>query len=47
VPGFTNRVLGKLVKVVFIACEDAAKHFPAKKVVRSSHPVRQKIVRRH
>jgi UDP-N-acetylglucosamine--N-acetylmuramyl-(pentapeptide) pyrophosphoryl-undecaprenol N-acetylglucosamine transferase len=44
VPGFTNRVLGKLVKVVFIAFEDAAKHFPAKKVVRLGNPVRQKIV---
>ena len=44
VPGFTNRVLGKLVKVVFIAFEDAAKFFPAKKVVKVGNPVRQKIV---
>ncbi|MBN2576100.1 MAG: undecaprenyldiphospho-muramoylpentapeptide beta-N-acetylglucosaminyltransferase [Deltaproteobacteria bacterium] len=44
VPGFTNRVLGKLVAVVFVAFEDAAPRFPARKLVRLGNPVRGKIV---
>lgn len=44
VPGFTNRVLGKVVRVVFIAFTDAARFFPAKKIVPVGNPVRQKIV---
>jgi UDP-N-acetylglucosamine--N-acetylmuramyl-(pentapeptide) pyrophosphoryl-undecaprenol N-acetylglucosamine transferase len=43
-PGFTNRVLGKLVRVVFIAFADAARYFPAKKIASLGNPVRQKIV---
>jgi UDP-N-acetylglucosamine--N-acetylmuramyl-(pentapeptide) pyrophosphoryl-undecaprenol N-acetylglucosamine transferase len=44
VPGITNRVLGKVVRVVFIAFEDAASFFPARKTERLGNPVRQKIV---
>ncbi|HEX7501421.1 MAG TPA: glycosyltransferase, partial [Polyangia bacterium] len=44
VPGITNRVLGKLVRAVFIAFEDAARFFPARKIERLGNPVRQKIV---
>jgi UDP-N-acetylglucosamine--N-acetylmuramyl-(pentapeptide) pyrophosphoryl-undecaprenol N-acetylglucosamine transferase len=44
VPGFTNRVLGRLVRVVFIAFADAARFFPAKKIAAVGNPVRQKIV---
>ena len=44
VPGITNRVLGKLVRAVFIAFEDAARFFPADKLQRLGNPVRQKIV---
>ena len=44
VPGITNRVLGKLVRAVFIAFEDAAGFFPARKIERLGNPVRQKIV---
>jgi UDP-N-acetylglucosamine--N-acetylmuramyl-(pentapeptide) pyrophosphoryl-undecaprenol N-acetylglucosamine transferase len=44
VPGFTNRVLGKLVAAVFIAFEDAARCFPSAKLVRLGNPVRGKIV---
>jgi UDP-N-acetylglucosamine--N-acetylmuramyl-(pentapeptide) pyrophosphoryl-undecaprenol N-acetylglucosamine transferase len=44
VPGFTNRVLGKLVRAVFIAFADAARFFPAKKIATVGNPVRQKIV---
>jgi UDP-N-acetylglucosamine--N-acetylmuramyl-(pentapeptide) pyrophosphoryl-undecaprenol N-acetylglucosamine transferase len=44
VPGFTNRVLGKLVAAVFIAFEDAARFFPSDKLARLGNPVRQTIV---
>jgi UDP-N-acetylglucosamine--N-acetylmuramyl-(pentapeptide) pyrophosphoryl-undecaprenol N-acetylglucosamine transferase len=44
VPGFTNRVLGRLVRAVFIAFEDAARCFPVDKIERPGNPVRQKIV---
>jgi UDP-N-acetylglucosamine--N-acetylmuramyl-(pentapeptide) pyrophosphoryl-undecaprenol N-acetylglucosamine transferase len=44
VPGITNRVLGRLVKVVFTAFEDAARCFPAGKLERLGNPVRAKIV---
>jgi UDP-N-acetylglucosamine--N-acetylmuramyl-(pentapeptide) pyrophosphoryl-undecaprenol N-acetylglucosamine transferase len=44
VPGITNRVLGKLVRAVFIAFEDAARFFPARKIEQLGNPVRQKIV---
>jgi hypothetical protein len=44
VPGITNRVLGRLVRAVFIAFEDAARFFPARKIARLGNPVRQKIV---
>jgi UDP-N-acetylglucosamine--N-acetylmuramyl-(pentapeptide) pyrophosphoryl-undecaprenol N-acetylglucosamine transferase len=44
VPGITNRVLGRLVRAVFIAFEDAARFFPACKIERLGNPVRQKIV---
>lgn len=44
VPGITNRVLGKVVAAVFIAFEDAARFFPARKLARLGNPVRGKIV---
>ncbi len=44
VPGITNRVLGKLVRAVFIAFEDATRFFPSRKIERLGNPVRQKIV---
>jgi UDP-N-acetylglucosamine--N-acetylmuramyl-(pentapeptide) pyrophosphoryl-undecaprenol N-acetylglucosamine transferase len=44
VPGITNRILGRLVRAVFLAFEDAAKFFPARKIERLGNPVRQQIV---
>jgi UDP-N-acetylglucosamine--N-acetylmuramyl-(pentapeptide) pyrophosphoryl-undecaprenol N-acetylglucosamine transferase len=44
VPGFTNRVLGKLVSAVFTAFADARGFFPAGKVSELGNPVRAKIV---
>jgi UDP-N-acetylglucosamine--N-acetylmuramyl-(pentapeptide) pyrophosphoryl-undecaprenol N-acetylglucosamine transferase len=44
VPGITNRILGRLVRAVLIAFDDAARFFPARKVARLGNPVRQQIV---
>jgi UDP-N-acetylglucosamine--N-acetylmuramyl-(pentapeptide) pyrophosphoryl-undecaprenol N-acetylglucosamine transferase len=44
VPGVTNRALGRVVKKVFTAFEDAAAFFPAHKIERLGNPVRAKFV---
>jgi UDP-N-acetylglucosamine--N-acetylmuramyl-(pentapeptide) pyrophosphoryl-undecaprenol N-acetylglucosamine transferase len=43
VPGVTNRVLGKLVRRVFVSFDDRLGAFPAVKVVRTGNPVRAEI----
>lgn len=43
-PGFTNRVLGRLVRVVFTAFEDARAHFPERKVHLIGNPIRRKLM---
>ncbi|MBA4356822.1 MAG: undecaprenyldiphospho-muramoylpentapeptide beta-N-acetylglucosaminyltransferase [Humidesulfovibrio sp.] len=42
-PGVTNRILGKLVRRVFVSFEDRQKHFPATKVLHTGNPVRAEI----
>jgi UDP-N-acetylglucosamine--N-acetylmuramyl-(pentapeptide) pyrophosphoryl-undecaprenol N-acetylglucosamine transferase len=42
-PGLTNRILGKFVKVVFISFEEARRHFPARKVNLIGNPIRAKL----
>lgn len=42
-PGFTNRVLGLLVRKVVIALEDARRFFPAARTLLLGNPVRQAI----
>ncbi|MDA1193067.1 MAG: undecaprenyldiphospho-muramoylpentapeptide beta-N-acetylglucosaminyltransferase [Candidatus Poribacteria bacterium] len=44
VPGLTNSWLGKIVREVHIAFEDAAPHFPANKVHLTGNPIRPEIV---
>lgn len=44
VPGMTNRILGKLVRSVFTAFDEATRFFPSRKVERLGNPVRQAIV---
>lgn len=44
VPGITNRILGRLVRRVFIAFGEAARFFPARKIERLGNPVRKAIV---
>jgi UDP-N-acetylglucosamine--N-acetylmuramyl-(pentapeptide) pyrophosphoryl-undecaprenol N-acetylglucosamine transferase len=41
VPGFTNKVLGKLVKRVFLTFESSRSFFPANKSVMVGNPVRR------
>lgn len=46
VPGFTNRTLGRFVRRVFTAFDDAARFFPARKVALVGNPVRRRFVER-
>jgi UDP-N-acetylglucosamine--N-acetylmuramyl-(pentapeptide) pyrophosphoryl-undecaprenol N-acetylglucosamine transferase len=46
VPGFTNRTLGRFVRKVLVAFEDARRFFPAPKVVLVGNPVRRRFVER-
>jgi UDP-N-acetylglucosamine--N-acetylmuramyl-(pentapeptide) pyrophosphoryl-undecaprenol N-acetylglucosamine transferase len=43
-PGLTNKVLGKLARVVFIAFEEARRFFPAKKTQLIGNPIRRKLM---
>ncbi|HEY7376352.1 MAG TPA: undecaprenyldiphospho-muramoylpentapeptide beta-N-acetylglucosaminyltransferase [Polyangia bacterium] len=45
-PGFTNRVLGKLVRRVFVAFDDAAARFARRKVRFTGNPVRRTFLER-
>jgi UDP-N-acetylglucosamine--N-acetylmuramyl-(pentapeptide) pyrophosphoryl-undecaprenol N-acetylglucosamine transferase len=45
-PGFTNRVLGKLVRRVFVAFDDAAAAFARRKVRYLGNPVRRSFLDR-
>jgi UDP-N-acetylglucosamine--N-acetylmuramyl-(pentapeptide) pyrophosphoryl-undecaprenol N-acetylglucosamine transferase len=43
-PGMTNRILGKLVRAVFIAFDEARSAFPARKTYLVGNPVRRKLM---
>jgi UDP-N-acetylglucosamine--N-acetylmuramyl-(pentapeptide) pyrophosphoryl-undecaprenol N-acetylglucosamine transferase len=43
-PGLTNRILGKLVRAVFIAFEEARAAFPGRKTHLVGNPVRRKLM---
>jgi UDP-N-acetylglucosamine--N-acetylmuramyl-(pentapeptide) pyrophosphoryl-undecaprenol N-acetylglucosamine transferase len=43
-PGVTNRVLGKIVRMVFIAFEQARPHFPPNKVQLIGNPIRRMLL---
>jgi UDP-N-acetylglucosamine--N-acetylmuramyl-(pentapeptide) pyrophosphoryl-undecaprenol N-acetylglucosamine transferase len=43
-PGFTNKVLGKVVKVVFTSFPEALRFFPAAKVHLIGNPIRRKLM---
>jgi UDP-N-acetylglucosamine--N-acetylmuramyl-(pentapeptide) pyrophosphoryl-undecaprenol N-acetylglucosamine transferase len=43
-PGFTNKVLGRFVKVVFITFDEARPFFPAEKTQLLGNPIRRKLM---
>lgn len=43
IPGLTNRVLGRLVKKVFIAFKESSTFFPRKKIFFTGNPVRKEF----
>ncbi|MBI3185530.1 MAG: undecaprenyldiphospho-muramoylpentapeptide beta-N-acetylglucosaminyltransferase [Myxococcales bacterium] len=43
-PGLTNRILGRFVRAVFIAFEEARRFFPERKVHLIGNPVRRKLL---
>jgi UDP-N-acetylglucosamine--N-acetylmuramyl-(pentapeptide) pyrophosphoryl-undecaprenol N-acetylglucosamine transferase len=43
-PGLTNKILGKVVKVVFTAFEEARRFFPEGKVQLVGNPIRRKLM---
>ena len=44
IPGLTNKILGRLVRGVFLAFEDTRRYFAAKKIVMTGNPVRRALV---
>jgi UDP-N-acetylglucosamine--N-acetylmuramyl-(pentapeptide) pyrophosphoryl-undecaprenol N-acetylglucosamine transferase len=44
VPGITNKILSRLVRVVMVAFAEASKAFPAAKIESTGNPVRAKLV---
>ncbi len=44
VPGLTNRILGRFVRAVFIAFEEARPYFPEKKVQLIGNPIRRMLL---
>ncbi|NBD14223.1 undecaprenyldiphospho-muramoylpentapeptide beta-N-acetylglucosaminyltransferase [Corallococcus silvisoli] len=43
-PGLTNKILGRIVKVVFTSFEEARNHFPEAKVQMIGNPIRKKLM---
>lgn len=46
IPGFTNKLLGKVVRAVFLSFEDSRRFFKPRKVVMSGNPVRRELAAR-
>lgn len=44
IPGFTNRVLGRIVRAAFTAFPEAARHFPRRKVYQLGNPIRRTLM---
>ncbi|MBI4211712.1 MAG: undecaprenyldiphospho-muramoylpentapeptide beta-N-acetylglucosaminyltransferase [Deltaproteobacteria bacterium] len=43
IPGFTNRLLARVAKKIFLSFDDAKRFFPAERVVFSGAPLRERI----
>jgi UDP-N-acetylglucosamine--N-acetylmuramyl-(pentapeptide) pyrophosphoryl-undecaprenol N-acetylglucosamine transferase len=44
IPGFTNRMLGRVARAAFTAFPEAARHFPRRKVYQLGNPIRRKLM---
>ncbi len=44
IPGLTNKILGKLVRAVFLSFEESRRFFKPKKIVMSGNPVRRDLL---
>jgi len=44
IPGFTNKILGKFARVVFLSFEESRRFFKPKKIVMSGNPVRRGLL---
>jgi UDP-N-acetylglucosamine--N-acetylmuramyl-(pentapeptide) pyrophosphoryl-undecaprenol N-acetylglucosamine transferase len=44
IPGFTNRILGRVVRAAFTAFPEAARHFPRRKVYQLGNPIRRTLM---
>ena len=44
VPGVTNRILGKIVNVIFASFDSSVEYFPSKKVIITGNPIRKDII---
>jgi UDP-N-acetylglucosamine--N-acetylmuramyl-(pentapeptide) pyrophosphoryl-undecaprenol N-acetylglucosamine transferase len=44
IPGLTNKILGKLVRAIFLAFEETRRFFKPKKIVMSGNPVRRALL---
>jgi UDP-N-acetylglucosamine--N-acetylmuramyl-(pentapeptide) pyrophosphoryl-undecaprenol N-acetylglucosamine transferase len=46
IPGLTNKMLGKLVRQVFLSFDESKRFFKAKKIVMSGNPVRRDLLQK-
>jgi UDP-N-acetylglucosamine--N-acetylmuramyl-(pentapeptide) pyrophosphoryl-undecaprenol N-acetylglucosamine transferase len=46
IPGLTNKLLGKLVRQVFLSFDESKRFFNARKIAMSGNPVRRELVQR-
>ena len=44
VPGVTNRILGKIVNIIFASYDSSIQYFPSKKVLITGNPIRRDII---
>ncbi len=44
IPGVTNRILGKIVNVIFASYDSNVQYFPSKKVLITGNPIRRDII---
>lgn len=46
IPGLTNKILGRVVRAVFLSFEESKRFFKPKKIVMSGNPVRRDLVQK-